>query len=111
MAPSIGRTSPRSASSSSETTMTERPFTPDWVSPPGDTISDLLEERGWSQAELAERTGFTRKHVNDLVQGRATISAATASKLSMTLGAPVQFWLTREAQYRAAIERRHQIDV
>lgn len=23
-------------------------FTPDWVSPPGDTISDLLEECNWT---------------------------------------------------------------
>ncbi len=39
-------------------------FEPDWVSPPGDTIADALEELGMSQAELAQRTGFTRKHVN-----------------------------------------------
>ena len=29
------------------------PFLPDWVSPPGETISDIAEERGWSQGELA----------------------------------------------------------
>lgn len=91
--------------------MTEpRPFTPDWVSPPGDTITDLLDERGWTQAEFAERTGFTRKHVNDLVKGRATISADTASRLSAALGAPVEFWLTREAQYQAAVEHRQNLD-
>ena len=27
-------------------------FDPEWVSPPGDTIVDLLEERGWPQSEL-----------------------------------------------------------
>lgn len=26
----------------------EMPFEPDWLSPPGDTIADVLEERGWS---------------------------------------------------------------
>jgi HTH-type transcriptional regulator / antitoxin HigA len=34
---------------------TTRPFSPDWVSPPGDTIADVLQERDWTQAELAER--------------------------------------------------------
>jgi HTH-type transcriptional regulator / antitoxin HigA len=29
-------------------TETSRPFTPDWVSAPGDTIADLLEERNWT---------------------------------------------------------------
>lgn len=24
-------------------------FSPDWVSPPGDTIADLLEEYDWTQ--------------------------------------------------------------
>lgn len=86
------------------------PFTPDWVSPPGDTISDLLEERGWSQKEFAVRTGFTAKHVTDLVHGRATITATTASKLSTTLGAPTQFWLTREAQYRAGVEHHRHLE-
>lgn len=87
-----------------------RPFTPDWVSPPGDTIADLLDERGWTQVEFAERTGFTRKHVNDLVKGRASITGDAASRLSTTLGAPVEFWLTREAQYQAAVERRRSLD-
>jgi len=81
-------------------------FAPDWVSPPGDTIEDLLDERGWTQAQLAERTGFTRKHVNDLVKARAAITADTASRLFTVLGGPVSFWLTREAQYRAVVQRR-----
>ena len=39
-------------------------FTPDWISPPGDTIADLIEEREWSQADLAKRLGYTTKHVS-----------------------------------------------
>ena len=66
--------------------MTEaRPFTPDWVSPPGDTIEDLLEEREWTKAEFAERIGFTPKYVNELVKGRAAISADAAGRLSLVL--------------------------
>jgi HTH-type transcriptional regulator/antitoxin HigA len=86
-------------------------FTPDWVSPPGDTIEDLLEERGWTQSEFAERVGFTRKHVNDLLKGRSTITPEAASRLSTVLGGPVQFWLTREAQYQAAVERKRSMEL
>jgi len=57
------------------------PLQPDWVSPPGETVEDLLEERRWTQAELAERTGLTPKHINDLLYSRAHTSADTASRL------------------------------
>ena len=80
-------------------------FEPDWVSPPGDTILDLLEEKDWTQTELATRTGFTRKHVNELVSGKATLLPETALKLESTVGGSAQFWLTREAQYREALAR------
>ena len=86
------------------------PFEPDWVSVPGETIEDLLEERGWTQAELADRTGFTRKHVNDLVKGRASITADAALRLEAIFGAPADFWLRREALYREALERRRRYD-
>lgn len=86
--------------------MTEVAFAPNWLSPTGDTIADILEERGWTQAELANRTGFTRKHVNDLVQGRASVTPDAASRLETVLGSTAAFWLRREAQYRAALENQ-----
>lgn len=85
-------------------------FVPDWISPPGDTIEDLLEEVGWSKAEFAERTGFTAKHINELVKGRAPITADAAERLSLVLGSTPDFWLVRDAQYQAALERRRAID-
>lgn len=80
-------------------------FTPDWVSVPGDTIADLLEERGWTQAELAKRTGFTNKHINLLIKGNAPIYEDTALKLERVLGSTARFWLAREAQYRELLAR------
>ncbi|HEV7667029.1 MAG TPA: helix-turn-helix domain-containing protein [Thermoanaerobaculia bacterium] len=88
-----------------------RTFNPDWISPPGDTIEDLLEERNWTQAELAKRTGFTPKHVNELVKGKATLTPDAARRLSSVLGAPVEFWLVREAKYQAALERQRREDI
>jgi len=90
--------------------MTEaQPFMPDWVSPPGDTIEDLLEEREWTKAEFAERIGFTPKYVNELVKGRAAISADAAGRLSLVLGSTTAFWLEREAHYRAALEHKETV--
>ena len=74
----------------------------DWISPPGNTIADLLEERNWTQAQLADRLGVSRKHVNELITGKATISEENAIRLARVLGSSVGFWLNREAGYRAA---------
>ncbi len=82
----------------------------DWISPPGHTIADLLEERNWTQAQLADRLGVSRKHVNELITGKATISDANAIKLARVLGSTVGFWLNREAGYRAALADQHAIE-
>jgi HTH-type transcriptional regulator/antitoxin HigA len=84
-------------------------FQPDWASPPGDTLLDALDERGWSQAELAQRLGVTPKHVSELVRGKAPLSAPLAGALARVIGSTPEFWLTREALYRAALERQESI--
>lgn len=76
------------------------------VSIPGETIIDILTERGWTAAQFAERMGYTPKHVNELLHGRASITADTALRLESVLGSTAQFWLNREVQYREALARR-----
>ncbi len=78
-------------------------FTPEWVSPPGDTITDAIEERDWTQAQLAERLGYTEKHVSLLINAKVPITEESAQKLSRVIGSTPEFWLRREAQYRAQL--------
>lgn len=85
-------------------------FQPDWVSPPGESIADLLEEKGWSQAEFSQRCGYTTKHVSQLINGKATITEDTAIKLERVLGSSARFWMTREAQYRESVARTQEFD-
>ena len=84
-------------------------FEPQWVSPPGDTIQDRLEELGWSQAEFAKRTGYTAKHVNLLVKGKAPITQDTAFRLEKVIDGPAHFWLSREAGYRTSLARKNEL--
>jgi HTH-type transcriptional regulator/antitoxin HigA len=81
----------------------DAPFAPDWVSPPGDTILDLLEERNWTQQQLADRLGYTPKHVNQLIKAKVPLTEDAAIRLQNVLGVSVGFWLTREAQYRERV--------
>jgi putative transcriptional regulator len=60
----------------------------------------LKEERarlGWTQADLAARTGVTRKTINTVENGVFTPSTTLALKLAAALGVTVEalFWLER----------------
>jgi HTH-type transcriptional regulator / antitoxin HigA len=79
--------------------------TPDWASPPGETITDILEERGWTQAQLAERLGSTEEQVQQLINGEIVISEETARKLAEILGSTANFWLKLEAIYRTQLTK------
>lgn len=81
-------------------------FQPDWVSPPGETIADLLEELDWTQKDLAGRLGYSTKHVNQLVAGKAPVTEDTALRLERVLGSTANFWLSREARYRERLARK-----
>src|SRR5438034_2123266 len=80
-------------------------FRPDWVSPPGDTIADILRERRLSVPEFAQRMGCELEKAKDLLQGRATVTLGTARRLEQVLGPSVEFWMSRDFQYREDIAR------
>lgn len=86
--------------------MMRNEYTPDEVSPPGETLAETLDSIGMTQSELAQRTGRPLKTINEIIQGKAAITAETALQLEQVLGVPASFWNNREAQYREAIARR-----
>ena len=49
----------------------------------------LLDARGWTDARLAARAGIDRAHVNQVKNGRALPTVATALALARALGVPV----------------------
>ena len=52
-------------------------------------LSRLLAARGWTDGQLAARTALDRAHVNQLKNGRALPTVATALVIARTLGVPV----------------------
>jgi HTH-type transcriptional regulator / antitoxin HigA len=83
----------------------ENQYTPNYVSAPGETLQEVLEERGMSQAELAERTGRPKKTINEIINGKAAITPETALQFERVLGVPASFWNNRERRYREAQAR------
>ena len=82
-------------------------FVPDWASPPGATIADLVRERGISERDLAVNLGQTLAELRNLLDGRVPITLGLAQGLQETLGASVEFWMTRDHHYRVDAQRIH----
>lgn len=81
-------------------------YTPDVVYPPGETLREVLEDRGIPQAELARLTGRPKKTINEIIQGVAQLTPETALQLERVLGVPARFWLNLEHLYREHEARR-----
>ena len=75
----------------------------DLIIHPGETIADILEERGITQAELAVRTGVSPAYVSNVIAGKKGISANFAMGLEYALGVPKSFWLNLQANYEAEL--------
>jgi HTH-type transcriptional regulator / antitoxin HigA len=68
--------------------------------PPGEFLLDILNERGWSQFDFAEIIGRTPKTVNQLVNGKLSITPATAKAIAAATDTNALFWLNLETAYR-----------
>ena len=69
----------------------------DLIIHPGETIADILEERGITQTELAKRTGVSSAYISNVIAGKKDISSKFAMALEYALGVPKSFWLNLQA--------------
>jgi len=80
-------------------------FLPDWVSPPGETINDILNERGQSIAEFAKGMDNSIGYARQLLNGYVQITDIVANNLAALFGVSAGFWLKRESQFRDGLAR------
>jgi len=73
---------------------------------PGDLLSEALDERGMSAADLARRTGRSEKHISELLHAKTTLSLNVALELEQVLGIPARLWQSLEFNYRSELRRR-----
>ena len=75
----------------------------DLIIHPGETIAEVITERGISQAELAMRTDVSAAYISNVISGKKNISAKFAMNLEYALGTPKSFWLNLQAIYDAEL--------
>lgn len=54
---------------------------------------EFMQPMGLTQSALAKAMGVPRKHVNELCNGRRSVTAATALILARVFGNSPEFWL------------------
>lgn len=71
----------------------------DLIIHPGETIKEILEDKKMTQEELAIRTGYSAKHISEIVSGKKDISSKFANALEYVFGIPTQFWVNLQGNY------------
>src|SRR5690606_26956591 len=74
-------------------------FAPNWVSAPGETIIDILEDRDISVSVFSNLIGEDLDTIENLLAGNQRIERDLASKLTESLGFSKEFWIRRDQLY------------
>jgi HTH-type transcriptional regulator / antitoxin HigA len=74
---------------------------PDIAIPPGEYLAEEIEARGISQKELARRMKRPLNAINEIINGKKSITAETALQLEEVMPEiPARFWLSLEIDYQ-----------
>lgn len=67
---------------------------------PGEYLQDELEERGWTQQDFASIIGRPVQAVNEIISGKRSITADTATAIGEVFGTSAQMWMNLETAWR-----------
>ena len=61
---------------------------------PGEILfEEFLDPKGMSQRAFARKIGWTPRKLNEIINGKRSITALTAIDLSKAIGTTPEFWL------------------
>lgn len=67
---------------------------------PGEMLlEEFLEPMGMSQAEFANRIGWTKARLNEFIRGKRGVTASAALDLADILGTSPKLWMNLQATY------------
>lgn len=79
---------------------------------PGKHLRRLLDEKGWTQDDLAAITGRRRQTISDMISGRSgTVTLEMARVLAAAFGNTPQEWLRWDSAYRLSVAESDMSDV
>ena len=66
---------------------------------PGEMIKDEIEYRGLSQRKLAEQMGISPTLLNEILNGKRSVSTEYALLFEAALGIDAEIWLRQQGRY------------
>lgn len=60
---------------------------------PGELVAEMRKLLGWTQRELAEKSGVAQPHVSAIERGKLELGLLRARKLGAAMGVPPRFFL------------------
>src|SRR5260370_18064795 len=78
---------------------------PSWIMHPGAYIKEEMEERGWSQRDLAFILGCSEQAINPILNGKRGISPEMAKALGEAFDVPAEFFANLQQAYDLAQAR------
>ncbi|MEW6688830.1 MAG: HigA family addiction module antitoxin [Pseudomonadota bacterium] len=88
--------------------MTKRKFEP--VHPGVVLAEDFLKGLAITQYRLAKGIGVPPRRINEIVQGKRSITADTALRLGKFFGMEAQFWMNLQSHYDLEIAKDEMAD-
>lgn len=89
--------------------MTNKHFTSDWFSKPGDSLLGLMQRRNVAPRQLAATLEGGMEVLRGLLAGSVPVDCGTARSLAAEVGGTADFWLKRQASYERALDRAVQV--
>ncbi|AQL56404.1 HigA family addiction module antitoxin [Abyssicoccus albus] len=77
---------------------------------PGSYVSEIMEDMGISQKELAKRLETTPKNICLLVNGNSKMTPEIANRLSTLTGTSIELWLNFQVKYDSLLEEKKSDD-
>jgi HTH-type transcriptional regulator / antitoxin HigA len=78
---------------------------------PSDFIQEEMDERGWTQEDLADVLGYSVQTINKLLKNKQSITVDLAKALGKAFEQTPQYWMNLDTIYRLHLEGNHQKDI
>lgn len=87
---------------------TVRGYKPGIAIAPGETLKEVLDDRGWTSSDLSSLMKMDEVSVKGLLDGSFRITPAIAESLQRVTDIPATFWMNLEFMYCETIQRLYE---
>jgi len=70
----------------------------------GERLKEILDSKGWNQADLSKATGIEEGHVSKIITGKIKPNQTTVSKIAEALGMPLAALYDDDMAVRQLVE-------